>query len=104
MASPSSPITPLAVTTYELGDGSPFTTSAIAIQLVIGTTTTMAFECSMDGTNWVAINAMPSNSTTAVTSTTTAGIWRIDTSGLRIRLNVTVSTGTNTVTWKPLVG
>ena len=93
-----------AVDTYLLGDGSDYSSSQMGIELVAGTTITAAFECSIGGSAWVALNAFPSNSTTPVTSTTTAGIWRVDSSLVKVRLNVTVITGTWTLQYRPGIG
>lgn len=39
---------------------------------------TLQFVGTVDGTSWVAVNAFPPNSTTAVTSTTSGGTWKAD--------------------------
>ena len=44
---------------------------------------TLQFEVSGDGVNFVAVNAYPPNSTTAVTSTTAAGVWTVNVAGMR---------------------
>src|SRR5579863_834892 len=61
---------------------------------------TLQFEASGDGgTTWVALNATPSNSTTAATSTTSTGTWQANIAAytnVRIRMSTLVS-GTSTV-------
>lgn len=61
---------------------------------------TLQFEASGDGgTTWVALNATPSNSTTAATSTTSTGVWQANLTGytnVRVRMS-TLSGGTSTV-------
>lgn len=61
---------------------------------------TLQFEASGDnGTTWVALNVTPSNSTTAVTSTTGTGTWQANVAGYtqaRIRMSTLVG-GTSTV-------
>lgn len=62
---------------------------------------TLQFEATADGgTTWVALNATPSNSTTAATSTTSTGTWQANVAGytaVRIRLS-TLAGGTSTIT------
>lgn len=57
---------------------------------------TVAFEVSIDGTNYVAVGALSSSSTsttTVVTSTTATGIFTIDVSSYKFaRINVTART------------
>jgi fibronectin-binding autotransporter adhesin len=61
---------------------------------------TLQFEASGDGgTTWVALNATPSNSTTAATSTTSTGTWQANIAAytnVRIRMSTLVG-GTSTV-------
>jgi hypothetical protein len=61
---------------------------------------TIQFEASGDGGGtWVALNVTPSNSTTAVTSTTSTGTWQANVAGythVRMRMSTLVS-GTNLV-------
>ena len=74
--------------------GVTFTASANA------SSNTLQFEATADGTTWVALNATPSNSTTAATSTTSTGTWQANPAGyiqVRIRMSTLVS-GTATVT------
>ncbi len=56
---------------------------------------TIQFEASADGgITWVALNVTPSNSTTAVTSATTTGVWQANVAGftnLRMRMSTLVS-------------
>ena len=72
---------------------------------VSGTWTgTISFEATGDGgTTWVAVNVMPLNSTTAVTSTTANGTWQVNTAGftgLRMRGSATM-TGSALATINP---
>lgn len=61
---------------------------------------TIQFEATGDGgATWVALNATPSNSTTAATSTTSTGTWQANVAGytaVRLRMSTLVS-GTATV-------
>lgn len=60
---------------------------------------TLQFEGSGDGVTWVALNATPYGSTTAVTSTTSTGTWQANVAGLvavRVRCSTFVS-GTATI-------
>lgn len=61
---------------------------------------TITFEASGDkGKTWVALNATPSNSATAASSSSSSGTWQANVSGytdLRLRLS-TLSSGTTTV-------
>lgn len=61
---------------------------------------TIQFEATGDGGGtWVALNATPSNSTTAATSTTSTGTWQANVAGythVRVRMSTLVS-GTNLV-------
>lgn len=61
---------------------------------------TIQFEASGDGgTSWVALNATPSNSTTAATSTSSTGVWQANVAGytnIRMRMSTLVG-GTTTV-------
>ena len=74
--------------------GATFTVSANA------SGNTLQFEATGDGgQTWVALNATPSNSTTAATSTTGTGTWQANVAGytgVRIRMS-TLSGGTSTV-------
>jgi len=61
---------------------------------------TNQFEATGDGTNFSAINALPSNSTTAVTSATGNGLWQANVAGyvaIRVRVSAYTS-GTVVVT------
>ncbi len=74
--------------------GATFTISANA------SANTIQFESSGDGgTSWVALNVTPSNSTTAVTSTTGTGTWQANVAGytnVRMRMSTLVG-GSTTV-------
>lgn len=60
--------------------------SGISVQ-VTGTcgTCTLQFETTVDGTNWVALSMVPSNSTTPATSTSTVGVWQASAGASQIR-------------------
>ncbi len=65
-----------------------------------GSSGTVYFECTVDGTNWFYLSATPSNGGTAVMWTDVPGLWLVTVSGLslvRCRLAGTV-TGAITVT------
>lgn len=67
--------------------------SAVTVQFAGTFTETFQFEGTVDGTNWIAIQATNMNTGTAVTTATAAGIFRSDTTGLTsFRLNVTAWT------------
>lgn len=55
---------------------------AVAVQITGALSATITFECTVDGTNWVAFNLLPAASTTAASTATAAGIWTADTKGL----------------------
>jgi hypothetical protein len=68
---------------------------------VTGTfTATVTFEATIDGSNWVALNATPSNSATPASTATAAGIWVANVAGfVSIRARVSAYTsGSITVT------
>lgn len=71
--------------------------------IAIGITGTfaVAFEATMDGTNWYAINVLPVADTTPVTTAAAAGIWQCDSSGLKM-VRVRCTSGTPTVTLQPV--
>lgn len=48
----------------------------ITVQLTGTWAGTVTFEVSVNGTNWVTAQALPSNSGTAVTTTTANGAWK----------------------------
>ena len=45
------------------------------------TGTTISFEATIDGTNWGALNCIPSSSATAAASATAAGLWTVNSGG-----------------------
>ena len=47
-------------------------------------TLTVQFEATVDGETFVGLNMLPSNSATAVSSTTAAGAWRANVAGYRL--------------------
>jgi fibronectin-binding autotransporter adhesin len=57
-------------------------TGAVAFSVSGTFSETLQFVGTVDGTNYVAVNAYPPNSTTAVTSTTSAGTWTVGVAGL----------------------
>lgn len=61
---------------------------------------TNQFEGTTDGTNWVAINGLPLNSTTGASSTTSTGVWQFNVAGLKsIRIRCSsYSSGTANIT------
>lgn len=59
------------------------TTNGVVATQITGTFSgTVTFEVTIDGTNWVATNAMPVASTTPASTTTSTGIWYITANGL----------------------
>ncbi len=94
----------------ELGDGSPSRASFMAVQVTGTFSATLTFQGTVDGTNWVALSALPFgslyDSTTAVTTATAAGLFRLDTAGLAgVRVKATAYTsGTATVSAVPVTG
>lgn len=60
----------------------PTNTSVDGIYISGTFSATAAFEASIDGTNWFAVNATPVAGGTAVTTTTTGGQWVVNTAGL----------------------
>lgn len=68
--------------------------TGVAVQLV-GTcgTCTVNFEVTVDGTNWVATNLTPPDSTTPATSASAAGVWKgpANASGFRARMSARAS-------------
>lgn len=70
--------------------------STYGVIAITGTfSATLQFEASGDGgASWVAISATPSNSATAVTSTTAVGTWQVNIQGyygLRVRCSAFTS-------------
>lgn len=65
---------------------------------------TMTFEVTVDGTNWAGVSATPSNSSTAVLTSTANGVWGVQIqgfAGIRARFS-TATSGTATVSLKAL--
>lgn len=62
---------------------------------------TVQFEATADyGTTWVALNVVPSNGTTAVTSTTSTGIWQANVAGYtKLRMRCSTFVGGTTTTY-----
>jgi hypothetical protein len=48
-------------------------------------TCTVQFEATIDGTNWVALSMLPSNSTTPVTNAAVVGVWQASIGAAQIR-------------------
>jgi hypothetical protein len=44
----------------------------------------VTFEATLDGTTWVALNMLPSNSATPASAPTAVGVWTADTSGYKL--------------------
>ena len=57
---------------------------AVGLQLSGTFTLTVQFEATVDGETFVGLNMLPSNSATAVSSTTAAGAWRANVAGYRL--------------------
>ena len=65
----------------------------VALQLSGTFSATVAFEATVDGQTWVALNMIPSNSSSAASSTTSAGAWSANCGGLKlVRARVTAYT------------
>jgi hypothetical protein len=67
---------------------------AVAVQIAGTLSATIAFEATVDGTNWVAFNMTPSNSGTAASSASAAGAWSALTlgyAGIRARCSAYTS-------------
>lgn len=56
--------------------------NTLGIQIVGTLSATLQFEGTIDGKNWFALYATPTNSNTPVSSTTAAGVWFANVSGL----------------------
>ena len=54
---------------------------SVAVQIVGALSATITLEATVDGTNWVAFNMVPSNSGTAASTATAAGAWSASTGG-----------------------
>ena len=53
----------------------------VAVQITGTLSATITFEVTVDGTNWVAFNMVPSNSGTAASTATAVGAWSASTGG-----------------------
>lgn len=53
----------------------------VAVQITGTLSATISFEATVDGTNWVAFNMIPSNSATVAASATAVGAWSQATTG-----------------------
>lgn len=63
------------------------TNGAVGVQVAGSFTGTLTFEATIDGSNWVAVQVTNANSGTAVTTTTTTGLFRgaaVGLSGFRV--------------------
>lgn len=86
-----------AVTCTSGPEGS-YATLALQVQGI--TTATITWEATIDGTNWVAVQATPLTTGTAATTATADGLFRVNVTGLvsfRARISAYTS-GTITVT------
>jgi hypothetical protein len=92
--------------TLELGDGSSDYASMIGVQLTGTWTGTVTFQGTIKGDTWVNVLAVPSDSTTAATTATANGVYRVDATGLSgIRLNGGAGgTGTVVAYARPTLG
>lgn len=80
--------------------------SAAAIQITGTWAGTITFECSVDGTNFVAVNMTPAASATAASTATANGVWAGSVGGfktLRARFS-TKTSGTPVITIQAGVG
>lgn len=94
------------------GDGSTLRVFDVEVAYAVGCfqitgsfTATINFECTLDGSNWVALECQPVGATASVvTSATAAGIWRFNALGLyAVRARVTWSSGTSVTVTASLV-
>lgn len=70
--------------------------AAVAVQVTGTFTAVINFEGSVDGSNWVALQAIPSGSSTPVTSVSSAGVWVVPVSGFtQMRARLTWTSGTS---------
>ncbi len=53
----------------------------VAVQITGTLSATITFEVTVDGTNWVAFNMVPSNNGTAASTATAVGAWSASTGG-----------------------
>lgn len=76
-----------------------------AFQLSGTFTATITFECTVDGTNWVAMEcASSADEATVSTTATAAGVWKFTCLGYyQVRARVTWSSGTSVTVWGSLV-
>lgn len=74
--------------------------AVVGLQVVISASATVTFEGSIDGSNWVAVDAVNKNSGASGSTAAASGIYIINTSGLRyLRARIsTFGSGTITVT------
>ena len=80
--------------------------TSVGVQ-VVGTcgTCTLQFEATIDGTNWVAVNLTPLNSTTGASSTAAPGVWQGPVAAAQIRARMSaLSSGNFTVTLRATLG
>lgn len=91
---------------YIFGDADVGCAGQVAIDLdTNGGTFTIAFQCKVPGaSNWRTLAAYPADGTSLVTSTSTAGAYRVDASGVLVAVNVTATTGSPQVVFNPVVG
>ena len=85
-------LTAAAPTTDNLSPSDAFA-GIVGLQITGTWTGTVTFQGTINGSTWVSVLAVPSDSTTAVTTTTANGIWRIDAAGYQaVRANFTTPT------------
>ena len=81
------------------GDGNTLSVdgcAAVSFQVSGTFTATVTFEGTVNGANWVAIQAFPSTGSTGTTTATAAGVWIASCAGLRqVRARVTWTGGTS---------
>ena len=76
------------------------TTGIVGFQITGTWTGTITFQGTVDGTNWVSVLAVPSDSTSAATTATANGIYRVDAGGfefVRAKLTTLGSGGPLTI-------
>jgi hypothetical protein len=91
--------------TIRFGDGSSALASILTVEILFATTGTVDFKGSMKDGRPYALNALPLNSTTAVTQATTSNIYRVDATGLTfVDLVISANDSGITVNYRPAVG
>lgn len=90
----------------DLGNADAGLAGDITFQITGTFSQTLTFEATIDGTNWVALMATNLNTGTGATTTTAAGLFRVDATGLtRFRVRCSAHTsGSSVVTATPTIG